>query len=321
VRILVSSAWPRFPIAPPAPITVNEWAERWLADQITRLDPLTFTARKNFIRDKVASLFGSKAIAQVVPADVTQVLQNSVESGVAPNTLRQHYFVLNAIFRDARQARFISVNPCAAVSVPRRQKVANFPWNADNLRTQIGLLEQHKMRNSARLALGTALRPVELYHGCITDYDPSGPWFIVAYRSRYAIAPRKLALPQFAVDSIDELIAQSRARQTPLLVSTDSGKPFTRYWFSESYHDSFSTAQEVPSRKFWELRAAFEYLARSAGMKHSTLDYYMKVRTGCPAPSDAELLLAAEQLHSAFLEITTDIPRRSRRARKFIVRC
>jgi len=279
-------------------ITVEDWTQRWLAEQGVRGDPATAVVRRNFVRSRILPFIGQKLIDEVDATDLALILQHSASSGLAVNTQRQHFYFMNAIFRDARQARFIAVNPCAGLKLPPRQQVEPFRWSLETIRAQIQAAPRPEMEHIMMLAAGSALRPIEMYRGRVEDYDARGHWLRVTYRSRYAITPRRIALPRLAADAIESLIEAAHTKRSPFIVSRRDGLPHDRESFNRMFSESLVGAHAPPSRRYSELRLAFGFLARLAEIKETVIDYYTKMRTGRPAPPDNELRLAALQIDS-----------------------
>lgn len=298
-------------------MTVNEWTERWLIEQQPKVIASTFRARCSFIRAHVTPVIGSMLMTDVLQNDIRRILQSLAADDLAPNTIRVSFFTLNALFRDARRARVIAVNPCVRAPVPPRQKTAPFVWDAKRLRAQIDVLQEHPLRDCATLAIGSAFRPIEIYDLRASAYDQRGPWLTVSHVSRYAIAPRRIALPQFAAEAVERLVVDAKLKHSVFMVSDAEGKQYTAASFSLTYTYWLGAAQDVPSRRFWDLRHAFDFLARRADLDSRTMLHYTRIRPGIPSPSDAELLRAAAKLESAWNKLlaenqATEPPNRQR---------
>jgi integrase len=286
-----------------APITVLEWADRWLDGNGSMATPQTIRSRRNFIRDRLLPVIGDKLLTEVLPNDITFVLRESALRGSRVSTQRQQFNLMNAIFRDARQARFITENPCARVRPARLEEPVRLTWSMQTLSLQIDALRKSKMKDVAMLAMGSALRPVELYNGRVEDYESSGPWLNVTYRSRYVIVPRRIALPRFAGDALEALIASGRQKHSPFIVSNENRRPYDAESFGRMCCESLESSGNAPARTYGDLRRAFNFLAAIAGVEQSVIAHYLKMRTHVPPPSDDRLLGAVAKIDDVFKQL------------------
>jgi site-specific recombinase XerC len=99
-------------------VTVDAWAEQWLAAQ-TGLKPSTLYRYRSLLRAQLLPRWGQHRLADVTHAEVAAWGAQLVAGGLAPATVRQAHRVLALTFdlvvRDGRIPR----NPAAGVPLPR----------------------------------------------------------------------------------------------------------------------------------------------------------------------------------------------------------
>jgi integrase len=91
------------------------WRATWL-----ELEPKTKAGYESILSKHVLPRWGEAKIG-AVSADATQRWVNELAAnGRAPNTVRRIYSVLRSVLRLATERRYIPVNPCDAIRLPRR---------------------------------------------------------------------------------------------------------------------------------------------------------------------------------------------------------
>ncbi len=257
--------------------------------------------RRYLIHKRLLPALGEKHVRDITAADVQRALDSWNRDALAPNTMRSYYNVLRRLFCDAARARLIRENPCAGILPPPRIEGSFFHWTDESLAAQIAALERSSVRDLGLLLIGSALRPVEMYHARAADYG--GGRLLVSYAGRYVVEPRRIDLPAFASAAAERLVEQSRAFGSTYLFSSASGEPLSGGDNNRQYRIALREAGPCPSNKCMDLRRAFEHLCTKAGVPTQVRNYYMMMRAPV-RPADAELQRASELLDTAFNTIT-----------------
>ena len=92
----------------------DEWRESW-----TDLEPKTRAGYDHILRLHVLPKFGDWKVG-AVQADAIQRWVNDLAATRAPNTVRRIYGVLRSVLRFAAERRYIGLNPCEAVKLPKK---------------------------------------------------------------------------------------------------------------------------------------------------------------------------------------------------------
>lgn len=96
----------------------DAWRETW-----ANLEPKTKAGYEAILTKHVLPRFGKAKVGAVSPEAVQRYV-NELAAAKAPNTVRRIYSVLRAVLRVAVERRYITVNPCEAVRLPRKGAAA-----------------------------------------------------------------------------------------------------------------------------------------------------------------------------------------------------
>jgi integrase len=100
----------------PAPYTVADAAERWLATK-RRLTPATRSGYVALIETHILPKLGEAKLARLLPSDVETFI-GKLEAERAPATVRNAYFLLKGILDLAIRDRRLTSNPVVGVELP-----------------------------------------------------------------------------------------------------------------------------------------------------------------------------------------------------------
>ncbi|GAA1742542.1 tyrosine-type recombinase/integrase [Microbacterium paludicola] len=92
----------------------------------TRLKPGTVAQYRNLLDKKILPRFGALKVSTITPADVEAWIADLVKDGLAPNTIHNHYVLLNKTFRYAARHRLIAYNPAEGVELPKNERSEGF---------------------------------------------------------------------------------------------------------------------------------------------------------------------------------------------------
>jgi integrase len=145
----------------------EEWKGTW-----GDLAPKTRGGYDSILKNHVLPAFGSMRISAISP-DVVQEFVNATAEGRSPNTVRHVMDVVRNVFRVATERRYIAVNPCKAVRLPRRVRrdIGIHPITHADVATLVAALPEH-WRLPVLLDAYTGLRAGELWALRRRDVDP-----------------------------------------------------------------------------------------------------------------------------------------------------
>jgi len=160
-------------------VTVQAFAERWLADQL-QLRSGSRARYRFHLTKHVYPVIGSRPIRAVRKSTIQGLVSGLVEKGLAPGTVRGIYRTISIVFRAAVADQVIARSPCVGVKVPAAAESRAVALTVEQLR---GLAE-HLPPHFAALPLvggSTGLRPAELFG---IEVDPANSLDMLGRRVR-----------------------------------------------------------------------------------------------------------------------------------------
>ena len=91
-----------------------------------RLKPGTVAQYENLYEKKILPRFGTRTLSSITGEDVERWIADLIDGGLAPNTVHNHYVLLNKTFRYAMRHRLIPYNPCDGVELPKNERKEGF---------------------------------------------------------------------------------------------------------------------------------------------------------------------------------------------------
>src|SRR5690349_4641061 len=160
-------------------VTVQAFAERWLADQL-QLRSGSRARYRFHLTKHVYPVIGSRPIRAVRKSTSRGLVSGLVEKGLAPGTVRGIYRTISIVFRAAVADQVIARSACVGVKVPAAAESRAVALTVEQLR---GLAE-HLPPHFAALPLvggSTGLRPAELFG---IEVDPANSLDMLGRRVR-----------------------------------------------------------------------------------------------------------------------------------------
>jgi integrase len=124
VKALAQATLGLAPVAPAAAngITVNEYADRWLAECAANLAPKTLESYTETLTRHVRPALGAVALAAVTRAQVKALLSAKRGAGLGKNSVRIIRATLSVMLNDAVEDAALTVNPAAGIGRGRRKR-------------------------------------------------------------------------------------------------------------------------------------------------------------------------------------------------------
>lgn len=104
-------------------LAFEELARRWLSSNPAKR-PDTLATDEYHVRVHLVPALGRRKIGDVSPADLHRLVNELVERGLAPRTVRRAYGVARAVFAFGVASDLIGRSPCRGVKLPRVDVVA-----------------------------------------------------------------------------------------------------------------------------------------------------------------------------------------------------
>ncbi len=147
----------------PAPerLTVATFLERWLADDVSRLDQYTVKNYGIYVRLHIIPKLGKIKLAQLQPAHVQGLYAAMQASGLAPKTIRNAHGVLRAAPGKAVAWGLVPRNVAALASPPRAQSPEFRTLTVEEARQLGRSVQGNRWAPMLLLALTTGLRQGE----------------------------------------------------------------------------------------------------------------------------------------------------------------
>lgn len=103
-------------IAAAASMKMEKYLDRWLEINGSRIAPTTYRSYKIYIDHHFKPAFGFRKVGDVKELHIKEYVGEKLKN-LSPTTVRKHYFVLQAIFRDALKHR----SPMADIRPPKQK--------------------------------------------------------------------------------------------------------------------------------------------------------------------------------------------------------
>jgi len=148
----------------PAPerLTVETYLERWLADDVSRLDQYTVKNYGIYVRLHIIPKLGKIKLAQLQPAHVQGLYAAMQVSGLAPKTIRNAHGVLRAALGKAAAWGLVPRNVAALATPPKAQSPEFRALTVEEAKHLGRTTQGNRWAPMLLLALTTGLRQGEI---------------------------------------------------------------------------------------------------------------------------------------------------------------
>lgn len=147
-------------------MTVGEWCETWLAEYFaSSAKPLSVSTYQSRIKTHIIPAFGGKRLKELNTVMIqTWVNRLLREKKLSPKTIKCTYAILKEVLQQAIELKYLAVNPCNAVRLPRVEKKEVEPLTEDDLLLFKKTLEEidEAYKNVFLVAVFTGMREGEI---------------------------------------------------------------------------------------------------------------------------------------------------------------
>lgn len=262
----------------------------------------TYLQYEHLYRTRILPTFGDKRIAAITSEDVEAWIAELVEKDLAPNTIHNHYVLLNKVFRYALRHRILAHNPCAGVELPRNAPKTEFApvfLTPAQVTTVCGQLQDEQtLPTLIRFAAYTGLRAAEIAGLRVRDVDLMAGHVEVRQTMKrigneWTVGTPKSKRSTRTAPLLDrQLIGELKA---VLLTNPNSGDPDALFWPGRAngsrrldwtrpvdvggvlryYLRPALTRAKLPRMRFHDLRHTYASLMFAAGFKPYEVSRYM----------------------------------------------
>jgi integrase len=106
----------------PAPVTLNEYADRWLVEIASSVEPRTVESYRGMLKNHVRPSLGALPLPSITRGQVKSLLAKKREAGLSKDTVRLIRAAISALFSDAVDSELAPSNPAAKVGHARGRK-------------------------------------------------------------------------------------------------------------------------------------------------------------------------------------------------------
>ncbi len=242
----------------------EDWAEEFWRTKLNRRAS-TKMRDDSYIRNHVLPTFGRAPLGAITQPDVRVWVEKLVNSGLAPNTVKQCYRLLAATLAAAVDARLIPESPCRNISLPRpTNKEQRFLASEEVHRLAETIAEPFRVLVLSAAYLGCRWGELaglkrtrlNLLHGTVEivgsleEVGGLAPRYVEATKT--ISSRRKLNVPQFLIDELQDHL--SEASQSEFVFSTVEGHPLRRNNFRRRYWLPACEAAGLAPLRFHDLR-------------------------------------------------------------------
>ncbi len=273
-------------------ITVGGFLERWL-DESARpvLRPKTYELYEAIVGGHLTPALGRTRLAKLTPDAVQSYMNQKIESGLSPYTVRNHHAVLRRALGQAERWGLLPRNVARLVSPPRAPREEVRPFTPEQARAFLDAVRGDRFEALYHVALALGLRQGEALGLTWDDVDLDASTLTVRHSlqrhdGEYRLiepktlrSRRTVGLPSQIAETLRRHRTQQREdrlRAGPgwkgerwgLLFCREDGEPLSSAVVTHRFQATLRTAG-LPRQRFHDLRhaAASFMLAQSVPLR------------------------------------------------------
>lgn len=279
--------------------TVRGWLAEWLERQHTRLQPNTIKSYRSNVDLYLVPHLGDLRLDEIELRELEDLYVQLLDRGgkfgkpLALTTVKRAHRTLHKALEDARRFGMIESNPASGAHLPRldprtgRKGSPNVRvWTAQQLRTFLACIDEHRLRWLWHVAAGTGMRRAELLGLPWFNVDPDHRWVRVTQtlaridgemriRPTKSYRPRTIHLDRHTAKVLRKVREEQDERrryvgpdwdnENDLVFTTGVGTPLLPDRITKEF-TTLSTAAPVPRLRLHDLRHTHASLLLQAGV-------------------------------------------------------
>lgn len=254
---------------------VERFLDQWLKETVTnRVRPWTLKGYESVVRVHINPTLGKVRLDRLAPQQVQRLINQKLESGLSPKTVRIILGVLRSSLGQATRWGLVSRNVASLVDPPRIERSEIQPLSVEEARTLLAAAESDRLGALYSVALAMGLRQGEALGLRWQDVDLDRGSLKVAYQlqringeaklvePKTKLSRRSLVLPGSIVIALREhrrrqleerLLAGRRWVESGLVFTSTIGTPLDGANVTKSFQRLLARAG-LPKRRFHDLR-------------------------------------------------------------------
>lgn len=152
--------------------TLTEFLEKWLADIVqSSVRPKTYLFYRDHIRLHLEPALGKKRLEKLTPADVQHFVNDKLQAGLSPQTIRHIISTLRSALNVVVKWQIVYRNVAALITLPRIQKQEMKVFTPEQTKVFLESIKGHRLEALFITALTLGLRRGELLGLHWSDVD------------------------------------------------------------------------------------------------------------------------------------------------------
>lgn len=272
--------------------TVAEFLEKWLAD-VSRpsVRPKTYRFYCDHIRLHIKPALGKKQLEKLTPANIQHFVNDRLQSGLSPQTIRHIIATLRAALSIAVRWQLVYRNVAALVTLPRIQKQEMKIFTPEQAKAFLESVKGHRLEALFIMALTLGLRRGELLGLHWSDVDFDAATLRVNYGLQrfdgklHLVEPkteksrRVLPLPSLLIDALrlhrtrqleERLALGSNWQESGFVFASTIGTPMEPRNLNRTF-DALLENAKLPKIRFHDMRHSCATMLLSQGVPQRTL--------------------------------------------------
>lgn len=143
-------------------ITFGEWIDEWLSLYLPNIEETTRVGYKTKIRCYIKPVIGDIRIKSLRAEHIQRLVNNMINEGLSPKSVRDTYNNINAAMKKAIVLRMAAYNPCEGVVLPKLKKYKAKVYDVDMIHTLLETAKDTDMYLPVLLCVSVGLRRGEL---------------------------------------------------------------------------------------------------------------------------------------------------------------
>lgn len=141
----------------PSKMTVHEYIDKWLKHIRAKVRPSTYDSY-NWAANHIKKGLGTCPVDKLKPLHIEEHLTNAAASELSSTSVRYQYNILREALTQAVKWQLLSINPCAAIDPPRKEKYKASVFTPDQLQLLLDKVAGTNIHLPVVLAVGCGLR-------------------------------------------------------------------------------------------------------------------------------------------------------------------